>query len=228
MIELHHRSYLELYGSMLDFTYCEFSEFLFTTQPLNTFSSVAFPFVAYFIYRMVPPSHPRWALIWPTVPLCILIGIGSTLWHTYQQRWALALDVLPIFTFLFVFQCIFLKKFTSWSRRRIAYDIVGLMVAMGLASRVGNEVFLQKSNAFVPVALWLIYAGVMVGQRYPRQARLCFFAALVFALAILFRIVDMPLCDRWLEGTHFLWHSFSALTLYIVMRCFRPVRRGNG
>ena len=209
---------------MLDFTYCEYSSFLFTTQPLNTFSSVAFPIVAFFIFRMIPPSHPRWALVWPTVPLCILIGIGSTLWHTYQERWALAMDVLPIFAFLLVFQCIFLKKFTPWSRLRIAFDMLGLLAVMGAASLVGNDLFLQKSNAFVPVALWLIYAGLVVGQRHPRQARLCFLAAPVFALAIAFRIIDMPLCDRWEEGTHFLWHSFSALTLYIAMRCFKPVR----
>lgn len=211
---------------MLDFTYCEFSEFVFTTQPLNTFSSVAFLLVAYFIFRMVPPSHPRWSLIWPTVPLCILIGIGSTLWHTYQKPWALAMDILPIFTFLVVFQCIFLKKFTDWSRRRIWMDIGGLLLLMGIFSLLWEDIFLQKSNAFIPVAFWLIYAGLMVGQRYPRQARLCFIAAPVFALAIAARIVDMPLCHQWASGTHFLWHSFSAVSLYIVMRCFKPLRRG--
>lgn len=211
---------------MLDFTYCESTEFLFTQQPLNTFSSIAFPLAAYFIYRLVPPSHPRWSLVWPVVWLGMFIGIGSVLWHTYQQRWALAADIAPIFTFLFVFQCIFLKKFTNWSRRRIVLDMVGLAASMGLASLVLNDVFLQKSNSFVPVALWLIYIGVTVGQRYPRQARLCFLAAPVFALAIAFRILDMPLCLDWPYGTHFLWHSFSALTLYIVMLSFKPVRRG--
>ncbi len=207
---------------MLDFSYCEYSPFLFTEQPLNTFSSAAFLLVAFLICRMVPRTHPRWRLVWPAVPLCVLIGIGSTLWHTYQQRWALALDIAPIFTFLLVFQCIFLKKFTQWGRGRIVLDMLGLLAAMGVFSLILNDVFLQKSNAFIPVSLWLIYAGMMVGQRYPRQARLCFVAAPVFALAIACRIVDMPLCHEWLAGTHFLWHSFSALTLYIVMLSFRP------
>lgn len=210
---------------MLEFTYCEFADSVLTAQPLNTFSSAAFFIVAFFLFRMVPPSHPRWSLVWPMAPLCIMIGLGSTLWHIYQEPWALALDIAPIFVFLLVFQCVFLKKFTQWSRRRILFDMAGLLAAMGGFSLVMNDVFLQKSNAFIPVALWLLYAGVVVGQRYPRQARHCFLAALVFLLAIASRVVDMPLCHHWLYGTHFLWHMLAALSLYLAMACFRPPTR---
>lgn len=213
---------------MLDFSYCESSEFYFTTQPLNTISSVAFPIAAYLLYRMISPAHPRWQRVWPMLVLCVLIGVGSVLWHSVQKPWALVADIAPIFTFLFVFQYAFLKKFTDWTQKRIVLDMLGLAASMGLASLVMNDIFLQKSNAFVPVAFWLVYAGVEVGQRFPRQARLCFMAAPVFALAIALRILDMPLCGDLSMGTHYFWHIFSALTLYLVMCCFKPITRRNG
>lgn len=207
---------------ILGLTYCEYSEGFFTTQPLNTLSSAAFPVAAYFLCRMFRPAHPSRRRICPMAALCVLIGIGSVLWHTYQRPWALAADIAPIFTFLFVFQYTFLKKFTGWTRRRIVADMLGLAAAMGLASLAMNDLFLQKSNAFVPVAFWLIYAGIKAAQRFPRQARLCFIAAAVFILAVIMRILDMPLCGAWPSGTHFLWHTLSAVTLYLAMRCFHP------
>lgn len=210
---------------MLEFSYCESSDFFFTTQPLNSFSSVAFFLVALILVITIPLHHPRWRRLCPFAALCVLIGVGSSLWHVVQEPWALVADITPIFVFLFFFQYHFLKKFTDWSRARIFKDMVGLAALMGLASLVMNEVFLQKSNAFVPVVAWLAYIGVVIGQRFPKQARRCFMAAGFFALAIVARIIDMPLCEQWHYGTHFLWHMLSALTLYLVLSCFTPVVR---
>jgi hypothetical protein len=208
---------------MLDFTYCEHGAALsLTSQPLNTLSSVAFLFAAWCVYRAVPCPHPRWRMLLPMVALTAFIALGSMLWHSHEKSWALAADILPIFFFLFYFQYCFLRRFTRWGRGRILIDILGLALAMLLASLAWNEVFLQKSNAFVPVVFWLVYAGLMTAQRFPRQARWMLLAAPVFALAILTRIVDMPWCGALATGTHFLWHILSAVTLCMVLLSFRP------
>ncbi len=210
---------------MLNFSYCEHTAFYFTSQPLNVFSSAAFFFVAYLLFRMTPPSHPRFKRTGLLIILTMFIGAGSMLWHSMEELWALIADIIPIFLFLFMFQYAFLRKFTDWRTERIMRDMIMLASMMGVASLLWDDIFLQKSNAFVPLCFWLLYIGVIIGQRFPRQARLCFVASMIFALAIVARIMDMPLCELWPYGTHFLWHALSALTVYTVMLGFKPVVR---
>ena len=60
--------------------------------------------------------------------------------------------------------------------------------------------------------------GCFNGGRAGRQRSLLLIAALVFALAITLRSIDLLFCDTLLAGTHFLWHLLAALVIYTAMR----------
>ncbi len=203
---------------MLNFTYCEQSDFYFTQQPFNTFSSVAFFIIAYLLYQQLKPTDTKHKLL---VALPVAIGIGSMLWHSTMQMWALATDVIPIFTFMMIFQYVFLSHVTDWNPRRKLYDVGGMLLAMAIFSLLWNDIFIQKSNAFIPVVLWLLYTARTAVAGRARLVRTLNMAAGVFAVSILMRIVDVPLCDLMPIGTHYLWHILSAVTLYMVMQTLR-------
>jgi hypothetical protein len=40
----------------------------------------------------------------------------------------------------------------------------------------------------------------------------------VFAVALVFRTIDTPICRAWPSGTHFVWHLLNALVMYLSVR----------
>jgi hypothetical protein len=40
-------------------------------------------------------------------------------------------------------------------------------------------------------------------------------AALIFGISLLFRQIDLPLCQQWRYGTHFIWHILNAVVLWM-------------
>jgi hypothetical protein len=42
-------------------------------------------------------------------------------------------------------------------------------------------------------------------------------AGVAFAVALVFRMLDQPLCGTWPAGTHFLWHTFNGLSVGLAL-----------
>ena len=49
----------------------------------------------------------------------------------------------------------------------------------------------------------------------------------VFTLSLTVRVLDYPLCDMFPLGTHFLWHIFNGLTLYLAFPFMRKIIKEN-
>ncbi|MBD9573369.1 hypothetical protein ACI2KT_35270 [Ensifer adhaerens] len=47
--------------------------------------------------------------------------------------------------------------------------------------------------------------------------RLLAAAGTVFSAALIFRILDAPLCGYWSVGTHFIWHLLNAVALGLAL-----------
>jgi hypothetical protein len=45
-------------------------------------------------------------------------------------------------------------------------------------------------------------------------------------VSLVFRSIDMAVCDAMPLGTHFLWHSLNGLALYLLLRA-AAARPGN-
>lgn len=56
--------------------------------------------------------------------------------------------------------------------------------------------------------------------------RLLVAAGIAFATALVFRMLDAPLCGAWATGTHFIWHLLNALALGFAL--FAAERVGAG
>jgi hypothetical protein len=53
-------------------------------------------------------------------------------------------------------------------------------------------------------------------------------AALVFAISLLFRSIDLAVCSWLRVGTHFLWHALNAVVLYVLVRAAIRYRAAAG
>lgn len=202
---------------MFDFTYCEAGPIAWFPEPLNIFSSLVFllAFAAlHKIYRRGTPDRVFLVMIW----LVLAIGVGSMLWHSTGEPWALALDIAPIALLVPLYLLVFTQRVFHWHPALAWLVIACVFLCIYLASLVANDVLLQKSNAFVPVVLVLGGLALYLRSRDARAAQVFLVAALCFALAIACRALDIWLCASLPMGTHFLWHIFSAVTVYLLVK----------
>src|SRR4051812_32005000 len=84
-------------------TYCERCGPGLFDEPINAASNIAFLLAAWAAWRLAARSRGRCAGMGLLISLCVAVGVGSTLWHTFATRWAMVLDVVPITLFQLCF-----------------------------------------------------------------------------------------------------------------------------
>jgi hypothetical protein len=79
--------------------------------------------------------------------------------------------------------------------------------------------FLGGGAMYLPAWVVLLGVAAMLRARGDREAggRLAL-AAGVFMLSFAARSADVPLCQAWPIGTHFVWHVLNALLLFLLVR----------
>ena len=74
----------------------------------------------------------------------------------------------------------------------------------------------------MPALAGLLLAGLILSLRGERAGRWLLGAGALFGLSLVFRTVDMALCDEvqigvYFSGTHFIWHMLNGLMLYLLL-----------
>ena len=150
------------------------------------------------------------------------IGIGSNLFHTHAQIWALIAKSTPIGAFILIYLI------------AVNGDVWGMLVWMAL----GGARLLVPYTALT-VAVWqgLPVLGILAGymqapvliatyaallwRRTPRLARGLLSGAALLLAYLTARRVDELLCPHWPVGKHFLWHILNAIMLVWMIELFR-------
>jgi hypothetical protein len=195
--------------------YCERSSAAFWAEPVNALTNAAFLLAAALLWRELRRSAVRPLSLHLLLAVLVAIGVGSFLFHTVATRWAALADVLPIYLFMHGYAACFLRWAIGWRWRwawlgaPAFFVLAQLMARLVPAETVGMGGYVPALTALLGFAVWL---------RLRRDHLWRWFAgaALVFALSLTLRQLDMPLCDRFSLGTHFAWHVANALTLYLV------------
>ncbi len=195
--------------------YCERTDALFWSEPLNAISNGAFVVAAVVLFVRARATHR--ALPWDITLLAgliVLVGLGSFVFHTVATVWASALDVLFIEIFIYVYFARFMQRVGGLG---LISTIVGLALFV-LFERALTGMFmpgsLNGSYRYLPALI--VLAGMAL---YTLRARPALFAPLGTAVLVLcvslgLRTIDMAVCAANPLGTHFLWHLFNAVVLY--------------
>jgi hypothetical protein len=223
------------------FLYCErgTNEALFA-EPLNAASNASFLLAALVALLLLlrRPRELRSADHFLFIALVFLIGIGSLSFHLLADRASMLADVIPINVFMLVYLGFALNRFLRVPPGWTVLILISFVGSVALTMQVkcwgggigfpGAEVSgasecLNGSLVYLPALLAMaIVGGLMVERRDP-AAPYILWAALIFAISVTFRSLDLALCDAYQFqgrriGTHFVWHLLNGLALFLLLR----------
>ena len=200
--------------------YCERLHEGLWAEPVNAVSNLAFFAAAAGAYWLWKREGRSDRFILMLIGLAVLVGIGSTLFHTFATRWGLFADAIPIGVFVVAFLVYSLRRFLNQSVVMTFIWIAVFLAAAAVLPRLLPPGFLNNSGFYFPVFGALVILGALQWARGAKQqwiggAYLC--AAALFALSLSFRIVDQAVCAQFPLGTHFLWHCLNGTLIYVML-----------
>lgn len=196
--------------------YCERLAPGLWNEPLNTLSNLAFFVAAWAIWNLAhrQPQFPMGIRI--LIGLTIAIGIGSTLFHSFATTWANLLDVVPILLFQLGFLWLYSRQVI-----KMKYAYAGALLGVFFVASNFSQQFtpiLNGSLSYAPAFLTLVGLGIYHALSKKREPWVLLIAAGVFLLSLTFRTLDQAICSDFSTGTHFLWHLFNGVLLYLSAR----------
>jgi hypothetical protein len=201
--------------------YCERTAPGLWGEPLNAVSNLGFFITAWAIWRLTRRAGPatagtvRWLLA-----LSVAVGAGSTLFHLTAEAWSRTLDISLIVLFELVFFWRYLRAAVGMSAGVAAGVLVVFAAVVGYSLQFSG--LLHGSVIYVPALAGMVGLGTLHRRGAPELLA----AAGVFAVALVFRTLDTPICPAWPSGTHFVWHLLVAAVMYLSVRAL--IRAGRG
>lgn len=207
--------YLQIYSEAIS-THCE-KPLGIISEPINTISNIAFFVSVYFIFKLIRKNKIKNETLKRLPFLVILIGLGSTIYHGYNNPYALIADILPIY--FFILYSIFLLAGELTKNKILRFTApLSLVILQSIVFTSFPAFILDIPTSHIVNLLFIL---IVFGWSYKTLKGNSFPILLVIAsygLGILFRGFDLPICPLNNFGTHFLWHIFMALTAYLTVR----------
>jgi hypothetical protein len=191
----------------------------FPVEPWNTYSNLLFLALIVFWFFRVRRDVRDHRFIAYSLPVFVLGWAGGTVYHATRSHnvW-LFLDFGPIALLAFAAAIFF------WRRQRAPWLVAPLLVigpvaAIGFAASTLDGFRAGPWLGFSTLALSILMP-VLVNLARTRWKDFALVAgALVgFAVAVTFRSIDLRVPIAFLPmGTHWLWHSFGAVAVHLLM-----------
>jgi Ceramidase len=216
--------------------YCERTDPSFWAEPANALSNTAFLVAA-------AAALLRWRRVngqdWPALALIavtIAVGAGSFIFHTVATRGARLADVIPIAIFIYGYLLLALRRFLGLSAGISAVILVTYVGAAQALSWLAPPRAFNGSIDYLPALIALIAVALAargdvrsksviaefdtsISPSRPRPTWVGLgWAAVIFAVSLALRTIDIAACDAFPLGTHFIWHLLNATLLYVLLR----------
>ena len=192
----------------------------FPVEPWNTASNLMFlAIILYWVWR-VKDSIRAHRFITGAMPLLIIGWVGGTVYHATRSHnvW-LFMDFVPIALLVMAVSVFF------WRRQGVRWWWVPLLVFGPFVVVMTGLSFLDLPNAMRPIAGYPVLAIsiLLPVVRYLMQRgwvdwQLVAGTLAAFIIAVLFRTIDgRALVETLPMGTHWLWHSFGAAAVQLLV-----------
>ena len=196
--------------------YCERLVPGLLAEPVNAVTNVAFFVAAWALWRQGRREGSGSGELSVLIGLMIAIGVGSGLFHTFAETWAMVLDVVPILLFQLAFLWIYSRRVIGWQGLSAAALVGGFLLA-SLYAR-GFPHLLNGSLTYALAITTILALGTYHWLAKEPARFILIAAAGVFALSLFFRTIDEAVCPQFPLGTHFMWHLLDAVVLYLCGR----------
>ena len=196
--------------------YCERLDAGFWAEPVNAITNLGFILAAWLIWHLVAQKQLRDPGIAIVTSMIAAIGVGSFLFHTLAAPFTRWLDMIPILVFQLLYIGLYARRIIN-----LHPATIGVMLLVYLAAANYGRQFPELMNGsliYAPALLVITGLGIYHYRSRRKEHSLLLVAAAVFLLSIFFRSIDNSICSQFALGTHFLWHIFNALVVYLTMR----------
>jgi hypothetical protein len=203
-------------------------------EPWNTATAFLFVILVFAWLIRLRGQYRRHPFTIACLPVLFAGGLGGTLYHMHRSRYAyFLLDVIPI-NLLGLAGAIYLSvrlgRQSGWGKVGLAaagavgfYLFFNRFLFRGLLGAFGDNRHMIVNISYASLALVLLIplAVVLVRTRY-RHGNLVLAALVSFAIAWFLRLAD-GLPGSLPMGTHWLWHTFGALTTLSLLEYFHRI-----
>jgi hypothetical protein len=200
--------------------YCERTGPGLFAEPLNAVTNISFFIAAYLALTLARRAGKLDVPMRLLIGLTFAVGVGSTLFHTFAQRWAGAMDVIPILLFIVSYLCLALWRFFG---ARLAEALVIAIAFLFFASGVRRAAAAALPPAFdgatgyMPALLALLACGALLAARRRWSGAWLLGAGAVFSVSLTLRALDSQLCETMPIGTHYWWHILNGVVLGLLL-----------
>ncbi len=207
--------------------YHEFHEHSLIKEPWNAASSLFFLVPVFYWFWKLKGQYKEHIIITSVLPLLLLNGIGSTLFHAFRTHnvW-LIMDFLPALLMMLVVGVHFWSRVLgSWKKGLLV--IPGVFLVLFSFSLLLNNGIINIPRTAAPNVFYTLNGLCVIGiptfiilyRTKGYKWHLIALTALFLIGAIVFRSLDYsetnPHPPEWLpQGTHFLWHIVSAFAVF--------------
>jgi hypothetical protein len=202
---------------LLQTNYCERAGPGAFDEPLNAVSNLAFVIAAALAVSQIrafpPVSRGAKLLPWSLVA----VSLASTIYHTLRSPVTFILDLL--FLILFILGAIFLVLRKVMTKASVTAVVGALFIGIQiiLLIFIPND-YLNGSISHLVTFVFVLLLMGLVANRYASLLKESVLISAFYALAIVFRTIDMALCTSLPIGTHFMWHIMGATAGFFVIR----------
>ena len=197
--------------------YCERVGQTFWAEPVNALTNISFFIAAFLAFQF---ARQQKMINWDInllLFLLVLIGCGSSLFHTFATKWSALADVLPILLFQIIFIISYslrVMDFKKWQMLLLLFVFFSMIVS---SSQLPAE-WLNGSFTYFPALICLLGFGLYHFITHQKERPILLIAAFIFIVSLFFRSIDMVVCSTVSLGTHFIWHILNGVTLYLSLR----------
>jgi hypothetical protein len=195
-------------------------------EPWNTVTAAFFVLIVMYWVWKLGRRWREYPFIMACLPILLAGGIGGTLYHaTRTQLVYFLLDLIPISLLGFAGSVYLIIRlaYGLGALRVMTVTFVVLLAYLGVNRLLFRAIPFENPNmpvnlsyASLAVVILLPMAAVLIKTRFAYFAYIL--TALVsFAIAWLCRLIDNQGLSSLPMGTHWLWHSFGALTTHLMI-----------
>lgn len=194
--------------------YCEFATNFWLHEPLNAITNFGFIIGAYFLYRFIKINKPKKSLGIFLISLMLVLGFGSLAWHSYRSLPTLLSDEIPIYIFMIFVGYFLTKSLTRNYKLTMVILFLTAIIYYAIFAYIPGVNFLNGLLRYTFALLAFLILSILTVRKFGYNYNFILPLA-IFAIAIVFRGIDLYVCPIFPVGTHFIWHILVALTMYL-------------
>lgn len=200
--------------------YCERTAHGLWAEPVNAVTNLAFIVAALALFRLAPAAEGEKLSLRILSAQAALVGVSSLSFHTFATRFTGALDALSIALFALTYIYLYTRRIFSLNRAvstalTIACPFVCFAVSR-LISLIDSP--FTSSGFYIGLLAQMLLLALFTLPKKPRVTLIK--ASLLFSASITARALDMPVCEKVPVGTHFLWHIFNGVVIFLLGRAY--------